>query len=94
MILAHRILKQEDCCELQASPRVHNGTLSQNTKKEKGREGKKEEGRKERKESRAVYLWVSVPYYPGIEEGRVKARNWGTWSVRRVKRVLGREQRP
>lgn len=55
---------------------------------------RKKEGRKERKESRAVYLWVSVPYYPGIEEGRVKARNWGTWSVRRVKRVLGREQRP
>lgn len=59
------------------------------------KEGRKEGGRKkERKESRVVYLWVSVPSYPGTEEGRVKATNWGTWSVRRVKRVLGREQRP
>lgn len=49
--LAHRILKQEDCCELQASPGVHNETLSQNTEKEKGRkERRKEEERNEGKQ--------------------------------------------
>lgn len=51
MILAHRILKQEDCCELQASPRVHNGTLSPNTKKEKG--GKERRRKEERTEGKA-----------------------------------------
>lgn len=59
-------------------------------KKEGRREGRRKKGTKE---SRVVYLWVSVPSYPGIEEGWVKDRNWGRWNVRRVERVLGRKQR-
>ena len=64
MILAHRILKQEDCCELQASPRVHNETLSQNTKKEKGG---KERRRKEEKNRKKVELYICGLVCPPIQ---------------------------